>query len=336
MKISMALLRPVLWIAPISVLAFAACGCQPKAEQEAQGAPLKLVLAVQPAPYSALIAVADEKGFFKESGIEVTLKEYPSGSDSLQAMRDGEAQIATVSDFVFAAKMIEDPSLRVVASIGMTVGSQIVARKDRNIKDVSDLLGKKIGYSPTTISDYFLHAFLLTNYLSPKDITMVGIPAARQVEAVVTGEVDAVSAFEIYAFDAKKKLGDDAVSWDSQNNLGYQWILAAREGFTQSPEAIKRLLKALILAEDFVLKNRDETGSIIARKWDFSPEYIRQSWNQTRLNVSFSQSVITALNNYAKWEMQREGKTADPPNVLNFLYAGALDEIDPGLVTIFR
>lgn len=314
----------------------AAAGCQQKAVTEAQTAPIRLTLAVQPAPYSGLIAVADEKGFFKRAGLDVTIKLHTSGLESLKAMMEGEAQIATVSDMAFASQMNEDPSLRVVASIGLSVGNQIVARRDRNIREPADLKGKKIGYSPNTVSDYFLYTFLLTNHLSPDDVALVSIPPAKQVEAIVRGEVDAVSAFEIYAFTAKEQLGDNAVYWDSQNSLGYQWLLAAGESSTKSPEAIKRLLKALVMAQDFTTANEKETKSIICKKWGFNPTYIRQAWDQTRLDVSFTQSVIASLKNYAKWEMDRKGKTGDPPDVLNFLYTDALDEINPRLVTIFR
>ena len=75
-----------------------------------------------------------------------------------------------------------------------------------------------------------------------------------------------MSAFDMYAYVAKKELGENAVSWDSQNNLDYQWLLVTRESSTQSPEAIKRLLKALIKAEEFVVNNEDET------KDDYRPE----------------------------------------------------------------
>lgn len=184
----------------------AAAGCQQKAKQDTSIAPIKLTLAVEPAPFG-LIAVADQKGFFKQAGLDVTIKLYPSGTESLEAMLRGEVEIATAADIAFASKMNEEPSLRVVASIGLTVGNQIVARKDRKIREPSDLKGKKIGFSPNTASDYFLYSFLLTNHLSLNDITTVPIPPARQVAAVVAGEVDAVSAFEIYAFAAKVQLG---------------------------------------------------------------------------------------------------------------------------------
>jgi hypothetical protein len=34
--------------------------------------------------------------------------------------------------------------------------------------------------------------------------------------------------------------------------------------------------------------------------------------------------------------MDKEGKKGAPPDVLNYLYPNALEEIDPKLVTIFR
>lgn len=325
-----------LCIALLMVLILSAVGCRPEAERHAESAPLKITLAIMDTPYSGLIAVADEKGFFKKAGVAVTIKGYPSGRDALKAMMRGEAEVATAADIAFAGAMNEDPSLRVIAAIGSSSGSEIVARKDRNIHEPADLRGKRVGYSPGTSSAYFLHSFLLTHRISRKDITAVAVPAARQVEAVVTGEVDAVSAFDVYAFIAKKELGENAAAWDIQNTLDYQWLLAARESATHSPEARKRLLKALIMAEEFAANHGEETKAIIARKWNIDPEFIRYSWRRTRLFVSLNQSIVTALQNYVKWHMDDAGKTGPPPNVLPYIDTRPLEGVDPGLVTVFR
>jgi ABC-type nitrate/sulfonate/bicarbonate transport system substrate-binding protein len=314
---------------------FSPVGCQ-KSTREALEPLLELTLAIDPTLYTGLIAVADEKGFFKQEGVNVKMNLHPSGLDAMKGMIRGEAQVATVSDIAFAIHMNENPSLRIIASIGTSVGSQIVGRKDRNIHEPSDLIGKRIGYSPGTGSDYHFHAFLLTNHISINDITAVAIPPARQAEAVLTGEIDAVSAFDTYSFVVRKGLGDNAVAWDSQNRLAYQWLLTANESSTKSPEAIKRLLKALIRAEDFILTNKDETKAIISRKWNLSPEYISYGWSRSRLDVSLNQSIITSIQSYVKWDMVRKGKPANPPDVLQRLYTGALNEINPKLVTIFR
>jgi hypothetical protein len=86
----------------------------------------------------------------------------------------------------------------------------------------------------------------------------------------------------------------------------------------------------------FVLANEEETRKILVRKWGFDPEYLRQSWPGYRLNVSFSQSIVSSIQNYARWQMNKGKTPGKPPDVLNFLHTGILDEAAPRLVTIFR
>ncbi len=84
---------------------------------------VNITMAVSKVASSTLIAVADEKGFFKEQGIHAVIDIYPSGREALEAVSAGKAQVATVADIAFAAKMPQQPSLRVLASIGTTIGS---------------------------------------------------------------------------------------------------------------------------------------------------------------------------------------------------------------------
>jgi ABC-type nitrate/sulfonate/bicarbonate transport system substrate-binding protein len=322
--------------AALLILILIAWGCQSNEKGTSSTSVLKITLAVSPAPYSALILIADEKGYFKAEGLEVALESHPSGLEALEAVCLGNAQVATVADIAFSAKVVEDPSIRVLASIGTTVGSQIVARKNRKIRDPVDLKGKRVGYSAGTVSDYFLFAFLISENIPLNEVTAVNLSPVLQADAVVNGEVDAVSAFEVYAYEAKNRLKENAVSWDSQNNLAYHWLLATNEGVIQSPEPLKRLLKALLKAEDFGRDHEAETKSVIARRWGFDPDFLRESWPRTRLNVSFNQSIVISLQNYAIWQMQKEGKNPEPPDVLDYLHTRILDAIAPGKVTIFR
>jgi NitT/TauT family transport system substrate-binding protein len=283
-----------------------------------------------------LIAIADAKGFFKECGLEVSAKEYPSGLEAVEALIKGEAQMATGADFVMASKIFVDPSLRVVASIGTSGGSEIVARKDRKIHKPSDLKGKKIGFSRATVSEYYMDAFLLANMIPPHDVTSVNIPPARIVDAIVSGEVDAISSWEVYVYSAKKRLRENAVYWLAQNYLDYYWLLIAKEELTRSPEPVKRFLRALLMAEEFVLANTNEAKSILSKKWNFDPEFITEVWEKTRLNVTLNQSMITSLENFARWKMTKEGRREEMPNYLKHIYSTAMLEIEPRAVTLFK
>ena len=101
------------------------------------------------------------------------------------------------------------------------------------------------------------------------------------------------------------------MSWPSQNNQDWHWLLVARENLTQTPEPIRRFLGALVKAEDFLLDHEDEAKGIIMRKWGFDPEFMREDWDKTRLNVSLNQSLVTSLENFAKWRMNKEGKAGN-------------------------
>ena len=52
--------------------------------------------------------------------------------------------------------------------------------------------------------------------------------------------------------------------------------------------------------------------------------------------MTLNQSLLTSLENFAKWRMSKEGKAGEIPNFLNYIYSGALEEIDPKAVTIFK
>jgi NitT/TauT family transport system substrate-binding protein len=325
------------WAALLSlVVVLAALGCQPKGEQELQGAPLKVSLALVPNSYSGLIAIADAKGFFKECGLEVTVKDYPSGLAAVEALIRGEVQLATGADMVMATKIFDDPSLRVVASIGSSGANEIVARKDRNIREPSDLKGKKVGFSRGTSSEYYLDSFLLANTIPSHEVSPVNIPPAKITEAIVSGEVDAISSWDVNVYSARKRLGENGVSWAAQNYLDWYWLLIAKEELTLSPEPIKRFLRALLMAESFLLANDNEAKNILIEKWSYDPAFIDEIWEKTRLNVTLNQSMITCLENFARWKMRKEGRLEEVPNYLNHIYTGAMDEIEPRAVTIFR
>lgn len=311
-------------------------GCQPAGERAPSEPPPKLTLAVSPTTISVLIAVADEKGYFTAAGLDTSIKLYPSGRQSLEAVIRGEAQVATVADIAFAATALEEPSLRILASIASTVGSRIIARRDRGIQFPADLKGKRVGFTADTVSDYFLYAFLLTENITPGDVLYVNIPANRQVEAVVGGEVDAVSALEIYAFEATRRLGENAVAWNSQNTLEYHWLLATTADVTRSPEPLRRLIRALITAENFVRAHEEETRWILVRKWNFDPAFLEESWPRTRVSVTLGQSIVTSLQNYTTWSLRQKGNPTARPDVTDFLYTNILDEVAPGAVTLFR
>jgi NitT/TauT family transport system substrate-binding protein len=311
----------------------ALCGCQGRQEPKS---PLKLSLGITPTFYSGLVAIADAKGFFRKAGLDVSIKEYPSGLAAIEALFRGEIQMATAADFAFAMLAKDHPSLRILSSIALVNTNEIVAGKDRGIREISDLRGKKIGISANTISEYYLFTFLLTHRINASEMTIVNIAPTAMVDALARGELDAISTWDNYVYRAKKALGENAVAWQNQNAQDYHWVLVSDESLTQAPEPAVRCLRALIGAEKFSLTDEAESMDVIAHRWGFNPELMLELRNKTRLNVNLSQALLRSLEGAAEWRMSKDGAHSGLPNFLNYIYTGALEDTNPKAVTIFR
>jgi NitT/TauT family transport system substrate-binding protein len=313
-------------------------GCERDGEQDAKKPLLKVSLATTPVIYTGLIAVADEKGFFKDAGLEVSIRsDYPAGLASLQALERGEVQMATGAAFAFASIMEDEPALRVLASVGSTSDHEIVARRDKGVHQPADLEGRRVGVVMDTVSEYALSMFLQVNSIGLDALTPVNISPPEIVEALVRGDVDAISMWGKFSYQARKRLGADAVAWPSQYALDYQWVLAAKDDLlARSPDVAKRFLRALKQAERFVLGHQADAKAIIATRWNLDPEFVEQVWDLNKLRVTLDQSLVISLESAVRWRISHKGMAESVTNILSRIHQAPLAEIDPVSVTLSR
>ena len=311
-------------------------GCRGK--QELGEEAIKITLATTPVVYTGLIAIADQKGFFRQAGLDVSIRsDYPAGLQSMQALERGEVQMATGAAFVFSGMMEEDQSLRILATVGSTSDHEIVARRDRGILAPADLRGKRIGVVLDTVSEYALSMFLDMNSIDPAAVTLVDISPPEMAKALSQGEVDAISIWGKFSFLARRDLSDKAVSWPSQYAMEYYWVLAARKDLLDdSPEIATRFLTALKRAELFVLSHEREAKDIIRKRWDLDPDFMAETWEKNNLRVVLDQSLIISLENAIRWRMLTKGEPVEVPNILDKIRKAPLEKIDPKAVTIYK
>lgn len=135
--------------------------------------------------------MAEEKGFFEEHGLQVTLKRNPSGGDSIREMFREDVDIAHVAETPVVASWIDPayiekqpvPPFQIFANMINAFEIQgIIARKDHGIDGPADIAGKRIAVYKGTQLDYYLGSFLLENQISRDELDLVDMhPAEHNV-----------------------------------------------------------------------------------------------------------------------------------------------------------
>ncbi len=287
---------------------------------------------------STLIWIAEEKGYFEENGLDATVKAYDTGIETKNALLAGEVDVADTVDFVIASLALVGTDFKVLASIDTASIDYITARKDSGISSLGDLKNKRIGIKLGSSAEYYLGRTLIFNNLSLQDVELVSLHPPEMPEAIERGEVDATITWHPHNYHIKNSLGDNAIVWSAQGGQDVYWVIFSKDEFVQKyPEKIKRLLNALIQAEEFVKHNNLEAKEIIARRVNLDLPYIESVWSDFHFVVDLPQTMIILMEDKTRWIFENN-LTDNPvvPNYLDYIYLDALEEVKPEAVGIIR
>jgi len=215
----------------------------------------------------------------------------------------------------------------------------LIGRKDRGIEKVTDLKGKRVGTTLGTVAHFHLGRFLDLHGMSIKDLTLVDVKTPEEwVNAVVTGDIDAVATAQPYADFVKDRLGENSIVWPAQSGQPlHGLVISSSEWITRHPDATKRFLKSLAEAEGYVISHPAE-AKVILQKWlNLDAVYVEAVWSRNQFSLSLDQALIVTMEDEARW-MISDKLTAEEhvPDFFSHIYENSLKAVKPEAVNIIR
>lgn len=290
--------------------------------------------------------VADEKGFFKDHGLDVTLRVNDAGSESVKELLSGDVQIAHIAETPILFSLLDSTyftgakqgELRIVANMILANKIQkVVARRDAGIETPSDIIGKRVGLAGGTQSEYHLDSFLLENQISISQIDTIHMSVATQVEAMINGDIDVAVLWEPQASHIESILGNNGIELPTRLTYSTLWLAAVLDTFaTEQPETIMNYLKALLQAQFYIRENPKWAINLLAERTTVSYEVVADVVSQIDYELNLSERMLYLLKEQQGW-MVGKGQTSQPQiNVYDLIDFQFMEEVRPEGVTLIR
>lgn len=221
--------------------------------------------------YYLPLTIAETKGYFKDEGLNVTITDFKGGSQSLQALVGGSADVVTGAYEHTIRMQTKGQDIRAVIELGRFPGIALVVKKElaSKVKSPADMKGMKIGVTaPGSSTNMFASYLLVKNGVKPDEVAFIGVGAgAGAVAAMKRGDIDAMSNLDpiistlerdnlisIIA-DSRTEEGTKAI-FGGTNPAG---VLYTKEEFIEkNPKTVQALVNALYKALKFIEKATPE------------------------------------------------------------------------------
>lgn len=314
----------------------AACGRQ---DSPRPAASERLVLSVAEQPLSAPVYVAEAAGLFAREGLDVRLVGRSSGKASLDDLLAGRADVATAAETPILFAALDRRPVCILGTLAVTERNlALVARRDRGLRGPEDLPGKRVGVAPRTNSEFFLDVLLIYNWIDRRAVVTVPLAPEQMVPALAAGQVDAISIWEPLVSEARRRLGPDAVPFTGEGIYLWTWNLVTRRELAERrPEALRRLLRALLAANGMLAAEPAASIRLVADRLGLPPEQLREIWGIYQFGLHLDQSLLLNLEGQTRWAIRnRYADLPALPNYLDSICPQELAALDPSAVTLIH
>lgn len=247
------------------VLAITMCTVLSTAVSAAEKLKIGWVFAMANAP----VLIADQKGYFKEQGINVEILQFNSGPLVHQALSAGELDMAYIGSPPVYHWYSRGLNSRILAKVNYGQAS-VITRKDSGINSINDLRGKKLaGVRIGSGMDVLLRGYVLEESakMNPdKDLNVISMPPGNMDPSVEQKVVDAAFIWEPFTTRSLFR-GNTKVIMDMNKEIPkYPWyiVMAMPDTLKNKKDAVVKALRAHKKAVEFLNSAPDAGNDIIA------------------------------------------------------------------------
>ncbi|AFV01380.1 Hydroxymethylpyrimidine ABC transporter, substrate-binding protein component [Dehalobacter sp. UNSWDHB] len=305
----------VTFIVLLLILTVTLSGCSKQAEQNSgqnnQSVKLTLMLDWTPNTNHTGLFVAQDKGYFKDQGLEVSIVNPSSQGTLEQLVATGKVDFGISAQEQVTSARLSDLPLVSLATIIQHNTSGFVSLRSKNILTAKDFEGKTYGGWGLPSETAILTALMQKENADFSKINMVNIGETDQL-ASLNSNIDLTWIFYGWTGIQAEIRGQELnMIWlkDIDPALDYYTpVIVSNEKMIQSnPDTVRKMMQAISAGYEFAIENPEESAKILIKYAPESdPEMIKrsQAWLSPQYEADAKQWGVqkaTVWENYSKW-----------------------------------
>lgn len=242
-------------LAVIMTVAFMLTGCGGTVGSGSEGdsseelKELDVVLDWYPNALHSFLYVAMEKGYFEQEGLKINIRFPSNANDAISLVAAGQADIGLYyQQDVIQARADQGVPVKSIGAVVQGPLNIILSLKDKNINSPEDLVGKKVGYASTELSEAIVKSIMENVGAAYEDVTMIDV-GFDLMSSMTTGNVDATIGCLVNHEVPQMEEEGFEVSWFDLDDYGvptyYEGVfLANDQAIANDSETLKAFLRA--------------------------------------------------------------------------------------------
>lgn len=255
------------------------------------------------------LIVAQQKGMFKDQGLELEITEPADPSMPPKLVAAGKYDLAVTYQPQLIRDVVEDLPLARVSTLIATPLNTIMVLADNGINSLADLKGKKIGYAfDGGLVDATIGTMLAKYDVSIKDVELINVGwslsaslASKKVDAIYGGYRN----FEMHQLSFEGFTGK-AFYVEEEGIPPYDELVVVANSKKLDKDMLARFNRALELATQFTVNHPEQAWQLFKSYGDgkkLDTELNRNAWKDTLVRFALRPQAadLARYDSYAKF-----------------------------------
>jgi NitT/TauT family transport system substrate-binding protein len=292
-----------------------------------------LVVYAQPGTNADSLWMAEAKGLFKEEGLDVQVRLFPSGTTAFQTFKTGAGDIIFSGDLPALQFWQSGGAYRMIAPVERDAKGYVGVSLNA-ITSAKELIGQTIATRVGSTGSYFIAEYLAKNGIDETKVTVKNLDPPLMPPALCRGDIQAFFIWQPTPAKALQICGDKVHYLTTADGYvqGYD-VAGARPDWLATAEGAdkaKRFLRAM--RKGAAAAAADIAGEVayLNQRFGMTEAEVRDQIAISERVLKFDQVFFDDFCRENRWQ-QHTGQQSGPSDLGQWIWPDGLKSIDPGL-----